>query len=209
MSRTALFVIDIQNDLATDPKTRIPHAQRIQDAGTQILAAARSYIDRHTSKSADKDSSSNSAPPLSIVFVQHSEPASSGALVAGSEPWQLVFAPRTTTSSDDDDDKTEMLVGKTTPDTFVSNRDLAEELRQQGVRRIVAFGIQSDYCVGETGKGALAAGFDVTLLRGAHSTYDSGGKTAEEIEREIEEELRGKGAKIVPWEEAVKEWNEG
>jgi nicotinamidase-related amidase len=194
MSRTALFVIDIQNDLATLPQTRIPHAQRIRDAGTQILAAARGYIDRHTAANA-------ATPPLlAIVFVQHEEPPESGALVRGSEPWKLVFEPR--------DDASEMLVGKTTEDTFESNGDLAERLRSQGVGKIVAFGIQSECCVGQTSKGALKAGFDVTLLQDAHSTYDNGSKTAVEIERAVEEELRAKGAKIVHWEDMVQQWNE-
>lgn len=51
-----------------------------------------------------------------------------------------------------------------------------------------------------TCKGALAAGFKVTLLKGAHSTYDSNGKQAELIERAVEEELGAKGVDIVEWE---------
>lgn len=54
-----------------------------------------------------------------------------------------------------------------------------------------------------TSKGALAAGFEVTLLQGAHSTYDSGAKTALEIEREVEAELERAGAKIVPWQDVI------
>ena len=71
--------------------------------------------------------------------------------------------------------------------------------------KIVALGIQSDYCVRATCKGALAAGFEVTVLRGAHSTYDAGGKRAEDIEREVEGELEVAGARVVPWEEVVVE----
>lgn len=58
----------------------------------------------------------------------------------------------------------------------------------------------------ETCKGALAAGFQVTLLQGAHSTYDTNGKSALEIEREVETLLSGKGASVVPWEDAVASW---
>jgi nicotinamidase-related amidase len=83
---------------------------------------------------------------------------------------------------------------------------LASQLKAAGVDEIIAFGIQSECCVESTCSGALAAGFGITLLSGAHSTYDSGGKTAEEIEREVEERLRLKGAKVVPWEEAVAAW---
>ena len=62
-------------------------------------------------------------------------------------------------------------------------------------------------CVENTSNGALAAGFDVTVLSGAHGTYDFNGKTAAEIEKEVEQRLQEKGARIVPWEEAVASWD--
>ncbi|KAK4032706.1 Isochorismatase-like protein [Parachaetomium inaequale] len=187
---TALFVIDIQNDLATDPGTRIPHAARIRAAGDKILSVARAVLDGR--------GASPPSPGL-IVFVQHEEKPEDGTLVRGSEPWKLVFEPRR-------DAPEELLISKWTRDTFESNPDLASELKGLGVTDIIAFGIQSECCVESTCNGALAAGFGVTVLSGAHSTYDSGGKTAEEIEREVEERLRLKGTKVVPWEEAVAAW---
>jgi nicotinamidase-related amidase len=86
-------------------------------------------------------------------------------------------------------------------DAFESNPDLAERLRAEGVRTVVALGIQSECCVLATCKGALAAGFEVRLLKGAHSTYDSGGKSAVEIEREVEAELERAGVEIMTWRE--------
>lgn len=83
---TALFVIDIQNDLATDPETRIPHAERILEAGVRILAAARATI-------AAAPRASTGTAPTTIVFVQHEEKPTQGPLVRGSEPWKLVFEP--------------------------------------------------------------------------------------------------------------------
>lgn len=64
----------------------------------------------------------------------------------------------------------------------------------------MAFGIQSECCVLSTCRGALAAGFNVTLLKGAHSTYDADGKTAGAIEEDVESELAGAGAEVLPWE---------
>ena len=72
----------------------------------------------------------------------------------------------------------------------------------------MAFGVQSDCCVFETSKGALEAGFRLTLLQGAHSTYDSKEGTALEIETSIEDLLRALGAKIAPFETAVDGWKE-
>ncbi|OIW32915.1 Isochorismatase hydrolase [Coniochaeta ligniaria NRRL 30616] len=186
--RTALFIIDIQNDLASDPETRIPHAARLLDSAEKVLASTRKQLDtlRQTQ---------NRSRPL-LVFVQHSEDPSSGPLVKGTKPWELVFHPRP-------DDADEILVGKTTRDTFESNPDLADRLKENGVTSIVALGAQSECCVLSTCKGALAAGFEVTLLQGAHSTYDIGAKTAPEIEKEVEAELERAGAKIVPWEDVI------
>lgn len=59
-----------------------------------------------------------------------------------------------------------------------------------------------------TSRGALEAGFKVTLLKGAHSTYDTTGKSALDIEKEVEEELSSKGAEILPWEDALASWEQ-
>jgi nicotinamidase-related amidase len=98
------------------------------------------------------------------------------------------------------------MLTRRTGDTFESNPNLGSELKALGVEQIIAFGIQSECCVESTCNGALAAGFKVSLLSGAHSTYDSGRKTAEEIETDVEKRLRLKGVKVVPWEETVGAW---
>lgn len=207
MSKTALFVIDIQNELANDSKTEIPQAARIRDAGTEILKRARTHINESREKGED--------PNLHIVVVQHEEDPNSDdnpTLIKGTEAWKLVFEPQ-------EGDDLERLVEKTTgyvlrskcrvgdllksifSDTFESNPKLAEQLREEGVSKIVAFGIQSEYCVRATSKGALAAGFDVTLLKGAHSTYDTEERSARVIENDVDEELGRLGAKLLPWEQ--------
>lgn len=85
---TALFVIDIQNDLVTDPKTRVPHSERIRAAGVKILATAR----RARTALASQDSKPAPHPSI-IVFVQHEEKPEDGPLVRDSESWKLVFEP--------------------------------------------------------------------------------------------------------------------
>lgn len=72
----------------------------------------------------------------------------------------------------------------------------------------MAFGIQSEYCVAATSRGALKAGFKVTVLRGAHSTYDADSKSAVDTERDIEQQLSDKGADITPWEDAIASWEQ-
>ncbi|KAG7416968.1 hypothetical protein LZL87_009386 [Fusarium oxysporum] len=181
---SALFVIDIQKDLASDDKTEIPHAERIRDAGEQILEVARGIA-------AD--------PKPIIVFVQHEESPESGPLVKGSKPWELVF-------QNDPNNTRELLVSKNQRDTFKANPDLAGLLRSKCIQHIVAFGIQSECCVLETCKGALEAGFRVTLLQGAHSTYDTKNKEAVQIEEDVENELKALGASVTPWQTAIGQW---
>ncbi|KAF9766311.1 hypothetical protein IL306_001302 [Fusarium sp. DS 682] len=181
---SALFVIDIQKDLASDAKTEIPHAERIRDAGEQILRVARGIPTN---------------PKPIIVFVQHEESPESGPLVKGSKPWELVF-------KNDPNNARELLVSKNQRDTFKSNPDLIGLLKSKGVQHIVAFGIQSECCVLETCKGALEAGLRVTLLQGAHSTYDTEDKTALEIEEDVENALKALGASVTSWETALGQW---
>lgn len=65
---------------------------------------------------------------------------------------------------------------------------------------IVVFGIQSECCVLSTCRGALAEGFKVVLLKGAHSTYDTEEKTAREIEGDVNDALAAEGVGIMEWE---------
>jgi nicotinamidase-related amidase len=97
MPRTALFVIDIQVGIAQDPSTEIRQAQRVRDAGTQILARSRAAIAKARTKSQQ--------PNIEIVVVQHEEEPDSGTLIRGSRAWEVVFKPR-------EDDHGERLVSK-------------------------------------------------------------------------------------------------
>src|SRR5438132_126188 len=99
-----------------------------------------------------------------------------------------------------------LIIARWQGDTFESNPHLAEMLKRKGVEHIYAFGIQSERCVESTCIGALNSGFRVTLLRGAHSTYDVDGKSAAEVEREVEHRLEERGAQVMDWEALVRRW---
>jgi nicotinamidase-related amidase len=99
---TALFVIDMQKDLASIPETRIPDSERLIENCGKVLGAARAAI-----KIGKAKASTNEEVPSLIVFVQHEEPPTEGAMVRGSEPWKLVFEPL-------EGEETELLVAKTT-----------------------------------------------------------------------------------------------
>jgi nicotinamidase-related amidase len=69
---------------------------------------------------------------------------------------------------------------KSVGDAF-SNAALAQWVADQGADEVVLLGAQTDQCVAATVKGAMKAGLKVTVVSDAHSTWDFGGETAEEI----------------------------
>jgi nicotinamidase-related amidase len=103
----------------------------------------------------------------------------------GTPGWELVFPPA----------DGELVVRKDQPDTFASNAGLAGTLREQGVRRVVVAGLQSEYCIQATARAARAAGFDVVLAAGAHATYDDAAP-APEISAQIEQDLASDGVEV-------------
>ncbi|CEJ81582.1 hypothetical protein VHEMI01703 [[Torrubiella] hemipterigena] len=186
-SRTAIFIIDVQAATANTPASRVPHADRLKSVLSEILSAARTSVPKNDQEA-----------PI-IVFVQHSQHPEDGPLVYGTAPWELVFTP-------EDDSSNEFVVHKTTGDTFESNQDLAARLRSHGVTHVVTLGIQSEYCVQATALGALSAGFQVSILEDAHSTYNAGDATALGIEKEVEKLIVSRGGKSRPYKTALSNW---
>jgi nicotinamidase-related amidase len=89
---------------------------------------------------------------------------------------------------------------------FESNPDLAVSLRTQGIEHLVVVGLQTDYCVRASILGAITSGFEaskITLLRGAHSTYDntSTGKSYQQVKEDVEKQLTGHGVTLQNWME--------
>ncbi|HEY7175386.1 MAG TPA: isochorismatase family protein, partial [Micromonosporaceae bacterium] len=60
---------------------------------------------------------------------------------------------------------------------------------------VIVVGLQSEYCVRATSLAALKRGHAVTLVSGAHATYDDG-KPAADISADVETELRSAGVRI-------------
>ncbi len=94
-----------------------------------------------------------------VVWVQHVDEQ----LARGSDSWQIV--PELTPGD------TEPLVEKNYGDSF---EDTTHEsvLSERGVGRLVVVGAQTDACIRSTLHGALARGYDATLVSDAHTTED-------------------------------------
>jgi nicotinamidase-related amidase len=99
------------------------------------------------------------AAAVDVVWVQHSN----DEMPRDSEGWKLVpeLARR----------DSEPLVHKTYGDSF-EETDLESVLAARGVGRLVVAGAQTDECIRSTLHGAIARGYDATLVGDAHTTED-------------------------------------
>jgi nicotinamidase-related amidase len=94
-----------------------------------------------------------------IVWVQHFDEG----LAKGSDEWRIV--------PELDPDEAEPLVEKSYGDSF-EETTLESVLSGLGVGRLVVVGAQTDACIRSTLHGALARGYDATLVSDAHTTED-------------------------------------
>ena len=97
------------------------------------------------------------AQGVPVVWVQHSNQE----LVHGSPPWQWVaeLAP----AAD------EALIHKRFESSF-EQTTLEAELARLGATHIVLAGAQTNWCIRATAYGALERGYDLTLIKDAHTT---------------------------------------
>ena len=94
-----------------------------------------------------------------VVWVQHNDEG----LAKGSDEWQIV--PELT--PDDAEPRIEKSYGDSFEDT-----NLESVLSSLEVGRLVVAGAQTDMCIRSTLHGALARGYDATLVSDAHTTED-------------------------------------
>ncbi|HEY5808392.1 MAG TPA: cysteine hydrolase family protein [Povalibacter sp.] len=109
------------------------------------------------------------AAALPVIFIQHED---DGPLKSGSAGWEL--HEKLVVQAGD------IRVRKTASDAF-HHTELQSALQSRGIDRLVACGLQSDFCVDSTVRRALALGYPVTLIADGHSTVDNGVLTAAQI----------------------------
>lgn len=100
------------------------------------------------------------AADVPVVWVAHSDPE---GLPLGSDGWQYVPELQR--------EESEPLVHKTYADSF-EDTDLEDVLSGLGVASLVVAGAQTDECIRSTLHGAIARGYDATLVADAHTTED-------------------------------------
>ncbi|CAN5235844.1 cysteine hydrolase family protein [soil metagenome] len=149
--KPALLVIDVQQALCT---------------GEYAAHDIGAVIDRINALTAKARSAGTP-----VIFVQHEE-AGEGELAFDTDGWQLAEG----LAIEPSDRK----LRKTACDSF-HRTELESMLKQLGVTDLIVTGLQSEYCVDSTVRGALAHGYPVTLVADAHSTMDNGVLPAAQI----------------------------
>lgn len=99
------------------------------------------------------------ANEVDVVWVQHN----SDELPRGSEAWRYV--------PELERDDAEPVVQKAYGDSF-EETDLESVLAERGIGRLFVAGAQTDACIRSTLHGAIARGYDATLVADAHTTED-------------------------------------
>ncbi len=150
--RTALLVIDVQVGQIEEPRK----AYR----GGDVVARVKTLIERARASST-----------TSVIYVQHDGDDGS-ALAFGSEGWRLhpAIAPAAG----------EPVIHKRAADSF-HETSLRSLLDAGGIARLVIVGCRTEYCVDTTCRQAVSLGYDVTLVRDAHTTTDGDHLTAAQI----------------------------
>ena len=141
--RTALLVIDMLMGNFDRPTPVFGHDILVSKIA-RMIAAARSA----------------GAP---VVYVQHCGPEGAED-EPGTPGWQI--HPSVAPIEGD------VIVQKRYPDSF-QHTSLQSELQSRQIQHVVLAGIQTEYCVDATCRRAYSLGYQVTLVRDAHSTWDS------------------------------------
>ncbi len=74
----------------------------------------------------------------------------------------------------------DFVVQKGSPDAF-HETDLQQGLKSEGIKRLVVAGLQTEFCVDTTCRRAYSLGYEIILVRDAHSTWDSDRLSASQI----------------------------
>ena len=139
--------------LADRPNT----ALLVVDVQTGVVAASHNRDSVVANIGALVDRAREQQTP--VVWVQHND----DGLVRGSDEWQIVPELKP--------DGGEPLVEKQYGDSF-EETSLEDFLSGLEVGRLIVCGAQTDMCVRSTLHGALARGYDATLVKDAHTTED-------------------------------------
>jgi nicotinamidase-related amidase len=111
------------------------------------------------------------AAHIPVIYMQH-DGDEGGRLAVGARGWQIhpAVAPL----------DQEPVIRKRASDAFYETR-LQQELQERGIKHLVISGLRTEMCVDTTCRVAVSCGYDVTLVKDAHTTTASDVLSAEQI----------------------------
>jgi nicotinamidase-related amidase len=150
-NKTALLIIDAQVNMFAKGSS-VFEGERLLNTLSRLIAQAR-------------------AAHMSIVYVQNNG-GEGDPDMPGTPGWQIhpTVIP----------EKGDIVIQKHTPDSF-HETNLQSELEAQHIHGLIIAGMQTEMCIDATCRRAHKLGYDVTLVKDAHSTFDSDGLTASQI----------------------------
>lgn len=129
-----------------------------------------------------------------VIFVRHNEDDKNG-LFLGSPLWEIhsAIAPL----------PGETIVDKRYSSAF-KDTELEAYLKEKGIQTLVVCGMQTEYCVDATVKGAFERDYRLFIPKDGTSTYDCRIAKAEQLIRFYEENIwDGRFADVIPLDEAL------
>ncbi|MCZ7526333.1 MAG: isochorismatase family protein [Acidimicrobiia bacterium] len=161
-TRTALVVVDVQNDFAD------PNGALSVQGGDEVVPVANREIEQAAAAGALVVYTQDWHPPQTPHFAKYGGkwPVHCVRDTWGAQlhPDLKVVGPRILNGTGEEDGYSGFTVihpvtGETSP------TGLEELLRERGVGRVVVLGLATDYCVKETALDAVRLGFDTLVLR--------------------------------------------
>jgi nicotinamidase-related amidase len=143
-SKTALILIDIQNDYFTPDKLFIPDGARMLDCAVRLRDWARKK-------------------GIAIVHIQQISPASAPIFAKGSNGGNIhpALEPR----------QGETVIEKTLPSSF-DRTNLHDFLQARGISTLILAGLMTHMCLETTARGALPLGYAVIVAADACASRD-------------------------------------
>ncbi len=143
MSDTALLIIDMQVGNFSEPDPVYE--------GNELLAKVKNLIAKARSAQTP------------IIYIQN-DGGEGDPDEYGTPGWEIYPALQPA--------ERDVVIQKQTPDAF-HETSLHHELSSRQIKRLVIAGLQTEYCIDTTCRRAFTLGYEVTLVRDAHSTWDS------------------------------------
>ena len=179
MKQAALLVIDVQNGAFDGVRCPpISEPERLLSNARRLIDAAR-------------------AAGAPVVFIQHCD--TEDAFEEGTPHWQL--HPMLSPQAGDP------VVTKRQSSAF-EGTDLAAVLANVDASELVLCGLQSEFCVSNTARSALANRFAVLIADDAHGTWPSMERSAGEISRQANADLEAAGAVLRGTDEIVERFRQ-